>query len=436
MKKVTDFLEKFLLPVASKFATQRHLMSIKDAFIAMLPVTLVGSMAVLLNVFVRDLPVALWGDANVITTNMQWLIEINGMVWWGSLAIMALLFTFSLGYNLSKNANVDPLPGGIVALSVLVVTIPQTMAVEGLKDPVWGVLQYGYVSATGLFTAMIMVLLALELYVLVIKKKLTIKMPEQVPANVSSAFTAFIPAMVAIFFSAVVTYAVVHISGMPVNDLVGEYVMKPLLGLSQGYFAVMVVTFFTQVLWFFGIHGMNVLAAIYESVWGVAQIQNIDAHTLGKAIPYMWTRASFDLYGTFGGSGATLGLIVAMFIFGKNADTKALRKIAVAPSVFNINEPLIFGIPIILNPIYIIPWVLVPMITMSIGYFMTSIGFAGPVVVGIPWVTPVIFSSFLATAGSIGAVITQVICLAVTIVIWSVFLIIAERLADKAYKAE
>lgn len=437
MNKITSLLEKFLMPIASKMSTQRHLMSLKDAFIATLPVSLTGSMAVLFNVFLRDIPVAIWGAENAFTTNdfVAGLIAINGQVWWASLAIMSLLFAFALGYNLVKNAGHNPLAGGIVALSVFIATMPQSMiTAEG--ESFWGVIQSGYMGATGLFTAIIMIIIAMEIYVWFLNKKITIKLPEQVPSNVSTAFTAFIPAMAAIFFSAFVAVVVWAISGSSINDLISEYLMMPLLNLSQGYLAVMTITFFTQLLWFFGIHGMQVLSAVYESIWGVAQIQNIDAFMQGLAIPYQWVRASFDLYGHFGGAGATIGLVIAMFVFGRNADTKAMRAVSVAPSVFNINEPIIFGVPIILNPIYIIPWIFVPMICISVGYFATMIGFADPVVVAIPWVTPVILSSFLATAGSIGAVITQVICLAIAIFIWAVFLIIAEKQANRAYNGE
>lgn len=446
MEKFMAVLEKFLVPIAVKLSSQRHMMSVKDAFIAMMPVTLVGSMSVLFNVFVRDLPTAIWGAENAITESMSWLIAINGAVWWGTLAMMALIFAFSLGYNLAKNSGVDPLPAAIVALSVFVVTIPQAIMVpEGVTavdatgaavTSIWGALPNAYISATGLFTAMIMVLLMMEIYVRLIKANVTIKMPEQVPANVSSAFTAFIPAMVAIFLSAAIAYVVMLVTGTSINDWISTFIMAPLMQLSQGYFSIMLVTFFTQILWFFGIHGMQVLTPVYESIWGVAQIANMDAYALQETIPYMWTRASFDLYGMFGGSGATIGLIVSMFVFGRREETKAMRNIAGAPGIFNINEPLSFGLPIILNPIYFIPWLLIPMVTMTVGYVATISGFADPVIAAIPWVTPIGLSAFLATGGSIGALITQIVCVIISIVMWAPFLIASERQADKQYGSE
>jgi PTS system cellobiose-specific IIC component len=125
-----------------------------------------------------------------------------------------------------------------------------------------------------------------------------------------------------------------------------------------------------------------------------------------------------------------------MFVFGRREETKAMRNIAGAPGIFNINEPLSFGLPIILNPIYFIPWMLVPMVTMTVGYVATVSGFADPVIAAIPWVTPIGLSAFLATGGSIGAVITQLVCVVLSIIMWAPFLIASERQADKQYGSE
>lgn len=454
MQKFMDLLERYLLPIAEKLASQRHLSATKDAFIAILPITLVGSIAVLLNVIFRDIPNSLSTSKHLsssmqdffakIPTTFDWLIQIDGAVWWGTLALMALVFAFTLGYNLAKKSDVNPLPAAVVAVAVLFVTIPQLVPLpEGTVDSagaamtsVWAV-SPGYLGAGGLFTSLIMVLIMMEVYVLLMKKKITIKLPSSVPSNVSGAFTAIIPGAVAVFGSAIIAYVVFQVTDASINDFIAKTIMDPLLNLSQGYLSVMLITLLTQLFWFFGIHGMMVLTPIYEAIWGVAQVANVDAFMKGaEHIPYMWTRLSFDLYGTFGGSGATLGLVIGMFFFGRRSETKQLRNLAAPAAVFNINEPLSFGMPIVLNPIYFLPWVFVPMITMTIGYIATSIGFAGPVVAAIPWVTPVGLSALLATGGNIGAMVTQLVCLVVSIVIWIPFLIIGERQADKLYGKE
>ncbi len=420
--------EKNLVPIAAKIGGQRHLISIRDGFIAILPLTLAGSLAVLLNVFLRDIPAALGKTGFVEAMNP--IITINGQVWWATIAMMALVFSFTLAYNLGKNGGVDGLPAGVVGLMIFIATTPQevlTSAINGDQT----VLQSVYLGSTGLFTAIIFIVVLMELYVWIIKKNITIKMPDSVPPAVSKAFVAVIPGVVVVYLSAIISLGLTDIASMPVNNLISEMIQKPLLQLSQGYPAVLFITILTQVLWFFGLHGMNILAPIYESIWTTAQNQNISDIQQQLEPTYMWVRASFDVYAMIGGSGMTVGLIVSMFMLGKREDTRVIAKIGLAPGIFNINEPMVFGVPIVLNPIYLIPWVLVPAVTVTIGYFATAIGFAGPVIAGPPWVTPGILSAFIATGGSVGAAITAAGCLVVAIIMWAPFVVLAEKEAAK-----
>ncbi len=435
MDKFITWSEKHLVPIAGKIGSQRHLVSIRDAFIAMLPLTLAGSFAVLLNVFLRDIPTSL-AEAypsmefiGSIPDKAAWMININGQVWWATIAMMALVFSFTLAYNLGKNSGVDGLPAGVVGLMIFVATTPQVWV--DTPEVAGGVLSTPYLGSTGLFTAMFFILIFMEFYAWIIKKNIVIKMPDSVPPAVSKAFVAVIPGVIAVYGSAIVADVITRLVSMPVNDWIAVTIQNPLISLSQGYPAVLLITLLTQILWFFGLHGMNILAPVYETIWTTAQNVNIDAVANGLDPVYMWSRASFDIYGMIGGSGMTIGLVVSMFIFGKREDTRTIAKIGLAPGIFNINEPMVFGVPLVLNPIYLIPWIIVPVITITIGYFATAIGFAGPVIAGPPWVTPGILSALIATGGSIGAAITAAICLVVAIVIWAPFVILAEKDAEK-----
>ncbi len=430
------WMEDNFVPVASKLAAQRHLAAIRDAFIAMMPVTLAGSFAVLLNVFFRDIPTSFFPEsekAAAFVEAMAPIININGIVWWATIAMMGLIFSFSFGYNLALHAKVDPLPAGIVSIAVFIATIPQVTAIpDGLDAGLWGYIGSAYTGAAGLFTALIFVLLSFEIYRALVLSKFTIKMPDGVPPNVSKAFLGVIPGIAAIFGTAIVIHFVGVIFETPVNDLISQVIQQPLLNLSQGAPAVIIVTLVTQLLWFFGIHGMNTLTPIYETMWGVAQIENMEAVAQGLEPAYLWVRGSFDIYSMMGGSGVTIGLLIAMFMFGKREETKVISRIGIGPGIFNINEPLVFGVPIVLNPVYFIPWIIIPTICVVIGYFATWVGFAGPVVAAVPWVTPPLLNAFLATGGNIGAVIISAVCLVVAIILWIPAVILAERMADKA----
>lgn len=426
MDKFIQLVEKNLVPVASKVAGQKHLSSIKDGFLAILPITMTGSFAVLFSVLLRDIPTALnGGEVTAFTEAMEPVLNIFSVVSTSTLSLMALVFAFAYAYSLATFSKVDPLPSGLIGVSILFTTIPATIAVEG-ADAISGV-SFDYLGSAGLFTALIFITIFTELYILIVKRGITIKMPDTVPPAVSKSFAAIIPGVVSVFASAAVAYVVSSLVNMPISDWITQMIQSPLMDLSQGLPAVIIVTFVTQVLWFFGLHGMLVLTPVYESLWGAAQVQNMADVAAGIAPSYLWVRGSFDIYGMMGGSGGTLGLLAAMFIVGKRKDTREIAKIAGGPGIFNINEPLIFGMPIILNPIYLIPWIVVPMITLTFGYIMTAIHFADPVIAAIPWVTPGVLSALLATGGSIGAAITAAICLVFTIVAWIPFVVANER---------
>jgi len=425
-------LEEKLIPLAGKLGSQRHLASIRDGFIAILPITLLGSVAVLLNVFLRDIPTSMGNEAFVET--MAPIININGIIWWGSLAIMTLLFTVTFSYNLAKNSGVDPLPATAVGLAAFVTTIPQSVPAEVTGgDPIWGFIGSGYIGATGLFTSMFAVIVTLEIYTFLIKRNFTIKMPENVPPAVANAFLAVIPALISVYTMAIISDIVFRMTELPLNDLISQIILMPLLNLSQGLPAVIIITVLTQLLWFVGLHGMNILTPVYESIWGVAQIANMEAVQTGAEIPYLWVRGSFDVYGMFGGSGGTLALVTGMLIFGKRKETKVLGKIAIGPGIFNINEPIVFGLPIILNPIYFVPWVFVPVITITIGYICTIMGITDPVIAAVPWVTPVGLMAFLATGGDIMAALVSIAMFILAFFMWMPFIIAGEK---AAYKAE
>ncbi len=424
MKNFQNWMEQNFVPVAAKFASQRHLVAIRDGFISIMPVTMAGSIAVLLNVFFRDIPGNLGWTA--IPEIFAPVISVNGNVWWGTIAILSLAFVFSFGYNLAKGYGVDALGGGLVAFAALITTIPQ--AYEGAG---WGYFHWSYTQATGLFTALIVGLVATMIYSKLMIKKVTIKLPDEVPPAVSRAFEAIIPGTVAIYVVALIAYLVATFAGgASINSLVLQYIQMPFLALSQGLPAIIIICLFVQIFWFFGLHGPNVFAPVLDGIFVTATNANLAAHEVGQAMPYLWTRVSFDIYAWMGGSGLTIGLLIAIFLLSKKEDEKAIAKLSLPMGIFNINEPVAFGLPLVLNSIYMIPYLLVSPICAVIGYLATSVGFAGRAFVGVPWITPPVLSAFLATGGNIGATITAAVCLVVSVLIWGVFVKIASSAKD------
>ena len=462
MKALTDWLEKYLLPIAGKIGNQKHLVALRDAFIGTMPATMAGSVAVLINAIIRDLPTQFIDgyDANTIPVFRE-IIGINGFVWNGTLAIAGLIFAFSLGYNLSKAYGVNELAGGIVSLASLiqgiafsfsttietaipkelVTTINENFAgdgwsatADGITASGWGWLKLAHLDGNAFFTAMILGFVATIIYAKLMLANVTIKMPEQVPPAVSKAFAAIIPATVALYTIAAFNFFFGKLTdGMLFIDWVQKFIAEPLLGLSQGFGAVLLVSILIQLFWFFGIHGMNVLAPVLEGIWGVAQITNVNLFNEGgvelvKEQGYLWVRGSFDAYTMFGGSGGTLVLIAAILIFSKRADYRAVGKLSLGPGIFNINEPVMFGLPIVLNPIMFIPFILAPVVTTAIGYFATTAGLVNPVSQQVVWVTPPMLLSFLATGADWRAPIVTLVCMVVAFLIYAPFVIAANKM--------
>lgn len=458
MDGLTSWMERHILPVAAKIGAQKHLVALRDAFIGMMPATMAGAIAVLLNAFMRDFPNTYLGADNAITKFFTPVIAVNGLVWTGTLAIMAVIFSASFGYNLAKAYNVDALSGALVSLAAFIMGIPQSASLslaleEALPTNVvdlinstsatsgfaadgstisaagWGYFPFSaYMGGSGLFTAIIFGFVSVIIFAKLMQKNIIIKMPDSVPPAVSRAFAAIIPGIAGLYASGLIYYLFERFVGMPIIDWISESIQKPLLGLSQGYFAVFIIVLLVHVLWFFGLHGTNIMGPVLQSIYGVAMVENTNAYQLGEAVPYKWVAGSFEAFVWPGGAGVTLMLLIAILLFSKRADYKTVGKLGIGPGLFNINEPVMFGLPIVLNPLFIIPFIVAPLVTATIAYFATTLGLVAPVVVNVIWVMPTILSGFLATGGDWRAIILTIINLAVALLIWAPFIIAANKI--------
>lgn len=419
MEKFMDFMERKFVPVAAKIGGQRHLVAIRDGFASIMPLILAGSMSVLLKNTIFE-----W------ITPLQGLIPICDQVWWGSLAIMTLLVVFSVGYNLAKFYEVDPLAAGLIAVGAYFATLPQSHGEAG-----WGYIHWGYLQATGLFTGLIVALIATEIFVKLIKRDLTIKMPEEVPPAVGRAFAAVIPGTLTMLTFGIVFFIVDKLGGVSLYDVIQESIQKPLEGLSQGVGSAMLAAILINLFWFFGLHGANILDPVMNALYLPALTANEQAIAAGLEAPNVITRVFFDTYVHLGGSGATLALIIAIFIASKNRkEYREVAKLSAPSGLFQINEPMMFGIPIVLNPILFIPFIITPGVLTLIAYIGTATGFAPPTYLVIPWTTPPIIGAFLATgatSASWRAAVLAAINLVVAVLIYLPFVKLADRRREK-----
>lgn len=426
MKGFMRWMEEKFVPVAGRIGSQRHLAAIRDGFIGIMPIVLAGSFAVLLNNTL----------GNWIPVLGQILGPINGNVWWGTLAMLGLLVTFSVGYNLAKSYGLDGLSAGLVSVAAFITTLPQAHGDAG-----WGYIHWGYLDARGIFTGLIVAVIATEIFVKLTQKGLIIKMPDSVPPAVGKAFASVLPGFIAIFAFGTLTLIIDKAGLGSLYDLIFNLIQKPLMGITQGMAAVILMPILMNILWFFGIHGANIFEPIMQSVYLPALTDNYNAIMAGGEAPHLITKAFFDSFVHIGGSGATLALIIAIFmVVKKRQEYKEVAKLSFPLGIFQINESVMYGLPMVLNPIMFIPFLLVPGVLSLIAYIATATGIVPPTYVQIPWITPVGIGAFLATGakglGSIMAALVSILNLVVAILIYLPFVKLAEKQAIQREKEE
>lgn len=348
----------------------------------------------------------------------------------GSADIFSILIVFLIARNLAKLMEGDDLLTGLTAISVYFIIYPDYFDNEGVNY-----LTNQYMGAQGLFVAILVGLLVGELMSRLAKSdKLEIKMPEQVPSAVARSFKVLIPIIITTIFFSVLNYFVKMAAPGGLHELIYNIIQTPLTRMSQSLFSVLILSLLSQSLWAMGIHGPNTIAAIRDTMFSEAGNANLlhyaeSGTTWGAPYPITYSGLA-TAFSEYGGSGATLGLIIAMLIFSKNKESKSIAKLSLAPGLFNINEMVIFGLPIVLNPIYIIPFIIAPLVNIMIGYTAVMIlKIMPPVTIGIPWTTPGPLMPFLGTGGNIVALFVGFICLAVSVLIYSPFVIAANKAA-------
>ena len=481
MNALQQWMEKHLVPVAAKIGSQKHLVALRDSFVGMLPATMVGAMATLVSVLIGTVPAAVQQFVQRSASDGSWTLSdkpvfqqlagISGLVSQGTLTIIGLIFAFSWGYNLSKAYKVNELAGGIVGVAALVSGLPNIIAIatNGLSEKAmetvnnniaaqgiatWKMgLSVGQLDAGAYFTVIIMGALAVILYAKLMLADITIKMPDSVPPAVSKAFLAIIPTIVAVYVVSIIYYFIKVWTGNDLIYLISKYIAEPFQALSQSIVSVLIVTFFVSLFWFFGIHGTNVLGAVLDGIWGPLQLANMDVynkvglqgvkdlvakgatdktHAIDGNFVTLWVRGSWDAFAWFGGTAGTITLIIAILWFSKREDYKTVAKLSVAPGIFNINEPVMFGMPLVLNSLFFIPLLLAPMVSVTIAYIATALHLVSPVVLQVPWVTPPFINAFMATGFDWRAIIVTAVTFAASFAIWFPFVIAANSMEEEA----
>ena len=405
MNNFADFLDKKLSTPMAKLAEQRHLRAVRDGIISTLPLIIVGSLFIIIGI--PPLPEN-WEITQFLKAN-------NGVImlpYRMTMFIMTLYATWGIGYSLARSYKLDGVTGGVLsAMAFLLTIVPVSVPDVGWMMPM------ANLGGGGMFVGILMSIFAVEVFRFTTVKNFRLKMPEQVPASVARSFEALTPTAIIVLIIGSITYY----AKFDWHTFFAK-IVSPLLSatdtLPSVWILVILITFF----WSFGIHGVSVVGSVARPLWLQLLDKNTAAAAAGEPLTAIAAEPFFQWFIWIGGSGCTIGLVIALTFFAKSTYGKQLGRTALVPGIFNINEPIIFGAPIVLNPTLIIPFIITPLVTATLAWIATSLGLVSRVVLTAPWTLPGPVGAFMATGGDWRASVLNVICILISIVIYYPFM--------------
>lgn len=440
--KVVDRLSEKMLPIVSKMSSQRHLLAIRDSFIVTMPLVMAASVMVLLNALI-------FSNATVQRIlDLSPLAELASIVNNGTMSILAIIVCYNIGWNLATHyiqtgviddPSFSPVHAGILSTAVMFILMPLSSTVtlmDGNTAEATGVFLQRLTSSSGLATAMIAALVSTELFIKLAKmKSFKIRMPEGIPPAVATSFNSLVPEIVVILFFSVVVFTLNHTTGLNVPQLIELAIQTPLKAFVLSVPGILFLQFFSDFLWVFGMHGSSILAPIRQAPLLQSIQENMDAFSVGKEIPNIITEPFTNAFGLIGGGGCILPLVIAILWASKRQEQRSIAKFGLTTCLFNITEPIMFGLPVVMNPIYMIPCAIIPSINLVIAYAATSLGIISKTVAAAPWITPPVIQSFIATGGDIRAAVLTVILIILDVFLFLPFVLAANKakLAEGGY---
>ena len=414
---MNKFLNEKLMPVAAKMAANKFLIAVRDGITLAMPLIIIGSLLMVIATGFAIPPLEKWlGD-----------MGIAAYLWKGSdssFGLIGLVASFGIAHSLTKQYQVDGVPAGIVSLSTFILVTPFVSGEAGNGIPTT------YMAAQGLFVAIILGLINGWVYQWFINHNIQIKMPESVPPAISKSFSAILPGA-ALLVGWLIVYGVLDAFGLPNLHMLAKTVLGTPLGLlGNNIVGVIILVLCCSSLWFVGLHGGNIVNKIMEPIWLANLGENAEAFRAGEPLKHIFTTPFMDNFVYIGGAGATIGLVLALAWLARrkhaSKQAKTLAPLTVVPGLFNINEPTMFGLPVVLNILLIIPFVLAPIVNLVVAYAAMATGLVPLTYTAPGWTTPPIISGFLAT-GSIRASVLQIVLIVLDILIYLPFIASVEK---------
>lgn len=419
MKGFVGVIEEKIMPIANKMGNQRHMVAIRKGIIATMPLTIVGSFfTILLNIPVDSIAAMIEPYREILDVPFRYTV-----------GILAFYATFGIASSLARSYKLDSLTAGILATMAFLVTAAPPLRVFEDVDGVIAAGRYiniANLSSSSLFGSIVTAIVSVEIYRFFIVKNITIKMPDGVPPEVSNSFIALVPgAAILILF-----WVLRHMIGFDLNGFLSNLLM-PLKGVLAGnsLFGGLLTVFLICFFWVLGIHGPAIMGPVIRPFWDMSIAENMEAFQAGTSahdLPNLFTEQFLQWFIWIGGAGTTLALVV-LFLFSKSKYLKKLGQLSILPGLFNINEPVIFGAPIVMNPVLAIPFIGAPLITTTISYFATVSGLVPRMAARLGFAMPSPIAAWMSTDWSITAAILVIFNFVLTLGIYYPFFKVFEK---------
>ena len=429
-ERLSWLLGKVLVAVNSK-----PIVAIKEGFMLTMPLTIVGSIFLLL----AFIPIDGYGDFMTGLFGPTWQTPLFQVVG-ATFDILGLIGAFGIAYTYVKYEGYPGANAGVLSIVSMLILLPAfTLAPDGITE-IGGVIPKAFLGGKGMIAAIIIGLAVGKIYATALKNNWVIKLPDAVPEGVSNAFKSLIPGIIIITlaFSTYILFKVVFEATL--IETIYQILQTPLQNMSDSFLGALSIALLISVLWWCGVHGPVIVMGIMGPIVTANALHNQSLVNAGEVLiagenAKIVTNQFVDQFITVGGSGLTFGLVCCMVLFSRSVQMKQLGRLSFIPGIFNINEPIIFATPIVFNPIMLVPFILAPVLSVCMVYFSINVGLVGPfTAIQVPWTTPMILSGFI--IGGWTAALLQVCVFLMTLVVYFPFFKYQDKLAAEQEQNE
>ncbi|TDB63219.1 PTS sugar transporter subunit IIC [Photorhabdus khanii] len=408
-------VESHIVPLAGRIGNQRHISAIRDGFISAMPFLLIGSiMLIVANPPFDAQTSSSFGQAWLSFAKTHW--DTITMPYFMTMGLMSIFVSVGTAYSLAKSYGLDGLTSALLSLmAFLLAAAPQIENKIALD----------FLGGAGVFTSLICAIWSVELTRLLKKYNITIRMPAQVPPAIARSFELLYP-VTGILLT---VYPISLLLQSEFNLLIPAAVMQifqPLISVGDTLPAIMLAALIANLLWFAGIHGANIVTVLLSPIFMANIATNAALMAQGAAATQILTDPYWSFYICLGGSGSTLALAI-LYLRSRSIHLRTIGKLSAVPAMFNINEPLLFGSPIVMNPTLLIPLLVVPLVNAVLSYSTLHLDLVHKMVVISPWTTPAPFGAMLSAAWDYRAAVLVIVLMIIDLFIWYPFFKVYEK---------